>query len=358
MGQVLEDVFLSLKKNTGFDFEILPLRVEASARRYFRLEFSSEVEAALCIENSGSVQTLVMVPDPQKILSCSVLICINSDEKDFIHSDFYAIGSSLLENKFNVPAIYGFNDEKNFFTGAFSGSCDLSQFLDGSSESSEKMIYRSLDFLVKLHSLEAPEPVRSRFFDREKFDFEKHFLLNALEKIEKGLSETKTVKLMCGEYERFVNEVIQKNDFVFTHRDFHSRNIILSELSENADMTVIDFQDARMGHRYYDLSSFLFDPYTGFSANLIQKGFRYYSDQSGFPADQTIFYYQAMQRILKALGSYLFLVNEKKQSEFLPSILSACRILNLIMDEADEKGPVKEFTGFIQSEIYPKLKYK
>ena len=60
---------------------------------------------------------------------------------------------------------------------------------------------------------------------------------------------------------------------VFVHRDFHSRNILLSE---KGDMGVVDFQDAVLGPITYDLVSLLKDCYISWPSSIIDRWVDFY----------------------------------------------------------------------------------
>jgi len=96
---------------------------------------------------------------------------------------------------------------------------------------------------------------------------------------------------------------------VFVHRDFHSRNILLSE---KGDMGVVDFQDAVVGPITYDLVSLLKDCYIGWPSSTIDHWIDYYfarlmdlelidRDSKQFKLD---FDLMGVQRHLKAVGIF------------------------------------------------------
>ena len=59
-----------------------------------------------------------------------------------------------------------------------------------------------------------------------------------------------------GEFEK-ISEHLAGQPRVFTHRDYHSRNL----MADGLRLGVIDFQDALMGPATYDLASLLRDAY-------------------------------------------------------------------------------------------------
>lgn len=99
---------------------------------------------------------------------------------------------------------------------------------------------------------------------------------------------------------------------VFCHRDFHVRNLMIKD----GRLFVIDFQDARWGPPTYDLVSLLKDSLELERASLQQLTAYYLerireADWAGLPAElfsperfERQFHYMAIQRLLKALGTY------------------------------------------------------
>ena len=54
--------------------------------------------------------------------------------------------------------------------------------------------------------------------------------------------------------------ILENEPIFFTHRDFHSRNIMVKG-AKKSRYFIIDFQDARLGPLHYDLVSLLRDSY-------------------------------------------------------------------------------------------------
>jgi aminoglycoside/choline kinase family phosphotransferase len=86
--------------------------------------------------------------------------------------------------------------------------------------------------------------------------------------------------------------------YALCHRDYHSRNLIVGD-----ELAVIDFQDARMGPRCYDLASLLNDSYVVHGEDLALEMRQAFAASTG--ADVGSEYdVAALQRNLKALGTF------------------------------------------------------
>jgi aminoglycoside/choline kinase family phosphotransferase len=108
----------------------------------------------------------------------------------------------------------------------------------------------------------------------------------------------------------------------FTHRDYQSRNIMVLGGGEQA---VIDFQDALLGPRQYDLVSLLRDSYVTLDQDFIERMVRRYLDVTaaagGPPADEAgfrdVFDLLTIQRKLKDAGRFVYIDRVKSNPDFL-----------------------------------------
>jgi aminoglycoside/choline kinase family phosphotransferase len=121
---------------------------------------------------------------------------------------------------------------------------------------------------------------------------------------------------------------------VLTHRDFHSRNIMVvpgdsdATGGPNERLVMIDFQDARMGPAQYDLASLLRDSYYQLEEAQIQRLLDYYvtswGARSGAKLDRAAFAYvfdmMSVQRNFKAIGSFASFLNRRGNPTYLKYI--------------------------------------
>jgi len=116
----------------------------------------------------------------------------------------------------------------------------------------------------------------------------------------------------------------------FTHRDYQSRNLMVLPGGTQA---VIDFQDALLGPRQYDLVALLRDSYVELEPELVEAMLRRYLD--GFHAAggprlayepfRQVFDLLTVQRKLKDAGRFVFIDRVKKNPGFLVSIPASLR---------------------------------
>jgi len=301
--------FLSDTEFSGSS-QIEPIKQEASARRYYRIR-SERSSAILCITTP--------IPDP-------------------LSDDFLSLRDFLDNSGVPVPSILKLENQKGWILQSDGGEKDLSEALKHHSENKDRKAFlalldRTIGILAKMHSLPRPHPVDRRFFDFEKLNWEMEFLSGHLENLCRRLNQPSPLSF---EMERFLKELcglLEKSlasSSVFTHRDFHARNILVSHEENEPGLCVVDFQDARTGLPWYDLSSLLYDPYTPFHKEDREYGFLSYTEAAGLTKPgKALYHAQALQRVLKAIGTYVFLVFEKGMTGYFASIPEA-------LDRAEE----------------------
>jgi len=217
------------------------------------------------------------------------------------------------------------------------GDVTLAQVCQGASAATIARLYRqAIDVLVELH-VQASAPSNtpclafSRSFDVPLYLWEfDHFL-------EYGIV-ARQGKPMCAEDSLLIREEFQKiaewlaeQPIVFTHRDFHSRNLMV----DGDRLGVIDFQDALMGPVTYDLASLLRDSYIALDESLIDEMLAYYREKmfqvlpssrhTAMQLNDTntfrrLFDFSSIQRNLKAAGRFVYIDRVKGNPNFLASI--------------------------------------
>lgn len=121
-----------------------------------------------------------------------------------------------------------------------------------------------------------------------------------------------------------IADLLASQPRVFTHRDYHSRNLMVDGLR----LGVIDFQDALMGPATYDLASLLRDAYIQLDETLIDDLVAYYLDQleerrfvwADRAAFRRLFDLTSIQRNLKAAGRFVYIDRVKGNPKFLDDV--------------------------------------
>jgi len=170
----------------------------------------------------------------------------------------------------------------------------------------------------------------SRAFDRDLYLWELHhfreWLLEAWKGARLGAAEAPVVEREFGR----IAAALDAEPKGFTHRDYQSRNLMVLASGEQV---VIDFQDALLGPRQYDLVALLRDSYVELPAELVDRMLgRYLArlGEHGGPsldpaAFRATFDLLTVQRKLKDAGRFVFIDRVKKNPGFLPSIPASLR---------------------------------
>ena len=165
----------------------------------------------------------------------------------------------------------------------------------------------------------------------EEFCFQKHFKLSYdKEKL------TLEFKSLC--------DTIIKLPYCFTHRDFHSRNILVK--NDNHIM-IIDFQDARLGPYQYDVTSLLRDSYVQLPADIQKILLQFYFKEvkkrdSKFEEASFLKHYDevTLQRSLKAAGTFTKVYHMGKSDFYLQYLKTTLSHVQEAIKDLKIKYPV------------------
>lgn len=306
-----QQVTLSEKLNA--DFTIKPLKGDASERSYFRLDCSGGFPKSIVVMKTSS--------------------SFENDELDFLK-----LRKFLAKCNVPTPKIYFTNPAKGLIYLEDCGDTLLADRASGMNEKELTDIYKKvLDTLVIMQlegtrRMDDKNPAHGRKFDTAKFMEElnhtgKYFIKYFLGK-----------SLTAGDEKRlktFFTELvapIEKEPLVFTHRDYHARNIML----KGGRTLILDFQDARMGSLHYDAASVLFDSYVKLPDNVRDELLNYYLERLNLTASRKLdkerflrmFRRVSLQRNFKALGTFGFQAVEKNSDfylQFVPNTVGYIR---------------------------------
>lgn len=250
---------------------------------------------------------------------------------------FLAIQKHLHQNGVDVPRVLDFDAENGFILLEDLGDTTLLRSLQevDSLEQEQAYFERAIDALVEMHAKTGPTHADSKaaqniegfklFFDCEKLMWEVNFTIEHFyQKHLKREFKERDSKIIQDGFTKICKE-LEAAPTVFTHRDYHSRNLMITA---EGRYVMIDFQDARMGPCQYDLASLLRDSYYNLEQAQIQKLTRYYLKQmeaKGAPKQDLaqfdrLFDLMAVQRNFKAIGSFASFLNRRGNPAYLKFI--------------------------------------
>ena len=301
LAQLTEWVFRDL----GFaGSSIVPASVDASFRRYFRV-------------NSGSDSYIVMDAPPEK-----------EDSAPFLKVARLLAGMNL-----NVPIVLARDVDRGFLLMSDLG---FRQYLDELPKdgAADRLYADALKSLKTMQTADAHVSRELPRYDdgmlmREMQLMPEWFLRHHL-KLEVDAEERSMLNDM------FVNlaRAAAAQPAAFVHRDYHSRNLLVT-IEDNPG--ILDFQDAVWGPITYDLASLLKDCYISWPPSRVRAWVLEYREQlleSGIPVGRDAaeflrwFDLMGLQRHIKVLGIFARLYYRDGKSQYLhdlPRVLDYAR---------------------------------
>jgi len=125
----------------------------------------------------------------------------------------------------------------------------------------------------------------------------------------------------------------------FLHRDFQSRNIMLSK----GNIGIIDWQGGRLGPLGYDLASLIIDPYTRLSRGQKNSVYQRYlalikeHNPEWVESFERYYPYLAIQRNLQILGAFSYLTVVMNKTYFEAYIPEALRTLDGLLHSVHDQ---------------------
>ncbi len=324
------------------------LKGDASNRCYYRIHLRPGSRPATVV--------LMQLAEPEAFKRSEEAVSggdTSINELPFLNVQRYLIACGVA-----VPAILTYDAEAGRMILEDLGDCTLFDAVAGAPPERIESLYRqAIDQLVTLQTPLERDPRQcvafTRRFDPALLVWElDHFLEYGIE-ARNGIVVPPTPR---GEIRRAfarIAEELASAPSVFVHRDYHSRNLMLT----GDRLRVIDFQDALTGPPTYDLASLLRDSYVTLDEALVGRLIAYYTactrdlrlDRAAF---RRLFDVTGFQRNLKAAGRFIYIEKVKGRPTHLPyvtpTLRSARRFLETYPDFAELRAllapHVPEFT--------------
>jgi len=287
----------SLSNELGIIIDsITPASNDASFRRYFRVLSS----------NKDYSSFIVMDAPPDK-----------EDSNPFIH-----VANLLLQAEITVPKIYEKNINEGFLLLSDLGNDTLLMKIN--SENAAKLYKNVSATLIKIQKntkIDQLPIYNEELLRRELMLFPDWYLKQHLEY---KISDKEVEDL-----NRIFDEIIENNvqqPSVFVHRDFHSRNLMITHDNQ---IGVLDFQDAVIGPITYDLVSVFRDAYIEWDEEQqMDWVIRYWESakREGLPVNEDFgefykdFEWMGLQRHLKVLGIFARLYHRDGKDGYLKNL--------------------------------------
>ena len=304
--------------------EINPINSDASFRNYYRVS-----------DHSGTTYVIMDSPPDKE----------NNEQFIFI---------SELLTKMEIPStvVYAKDLSMGFFILSDLGPVTL---LDRNMDTRiktkrEKLYTEAINILLLIQKNGNNFVDQLPVYDLELLETEMNLFLDWYCIKELGISAAQLNEFNLGKCFKYLSESALKQVQVFAHRDYHSRNIMISKRGE---LGIIDFQDAVLGPITYDLVSLLRDCYIELSENeirhwlevvyqrLINENLLHISYEK-FEVD---FDLMGCQRHLKAIGIFSRLKHRDGKPNYMKDVPRTLGYLKKISKKYDVLEPLNNFVN-------------
>jgi len=273
-------------------FQLAPASADASFRRYFRVTGS-----AVANRFDGAGESLIVMDAPP-------------DKED--SRPFVVISKLLTDAGLNVPQVFAKDLAQGFLLLSDLGT---QAYLDVLSEHTVEPLYTdALDALFKMQR-------NASHYVAELPVYDEALLLNEMTLFVDWYCQQYRGWTFSGEQRDRLDRVFQQlcevalaQPQVFVHRDYHSRNLMVTERHNGyGKLGILDFQDAVLGPVTYDLVSLLRDCYIDWPRSRVEQwalNYLYRAADAGLlpPATDAAylrwFDWMGVQRHLKATGIF------------------------------------------------------
>ncbi|MBI3182574.1 MAG: phosphotransferase [Myxococcales bacterium] len=185
----------------------------------------------------------------------------------------------------------------------------------------------------------------TRAFDEDLYDWELHHFREWGLETWSGKQPRAAERAELDKIFRRISSRLAAEPRGFTHRDYQSRNLMV----KGGEIAVIDFQDALLGPRQYDLVALLRDSYVeldrAFVERMLDRYLGAFERESGERIDaaafKDLFDLLTVQRKLKDAGRFEYISRVKGNPGFLVSIPASLRYVRQALERRPELGDLR-----------------
>ena len=313
---------------------------DASNRRYFRLELRAGMPRSLILMQLASPEAFKQSEE-----------AVSGAKTEIVELPFTNVLRHLEKAGVPVPVLHHYDQAAGLLYLEDFGDTTLAETCRKSPEKMTTHYRQAIDILIRIHT-RATHPANpqciafSRAFDMPLLMWEfDHFMEYGVMARQSTPMRPEDEQAVRQEFLR-IAELLAALPRVFTHRDYHSRNLMVTD----EGLGVIDFQDALMGPAVYDLASLLRDAYIALDETLIDALIGQYVDgmaaaghRLGDRRDvRRLFDLMSIQRNLKAAGRFVYIDRVKHNPKFLADIPRVLGYVRRNLERYDELKPLRD----------------
>jgi hypothetical protein len=334
------------------DVDALRLPGDAGNRTYYRVSWKSESSLKSLI--------LMVLASPEGFKKSEE--AVSGTDSPITELPFINIHRHFESCHVRVPKIFHYDSGKGWLLLEDLGDAMLADVVAKYSLDSQPVLdiyQKAIDTLIHIQRFATPQNnttslAHCRAFDQALFVWEfDHFIEYGIEKVGVIISE-RDKGLIRGAFADIALRLATLPQ-VFTHRDYHSRNLMI----QSDTICVIDFQDALMGPREYDLASLLRDSYIDLPEPVIDRLISYYIAQWELEMGERIntepfreiFDLISIQRNLKAAGRFVYINQVKKNPKFLAYVPPTLAKVKRNLEKHKRLKPLQELLSKYVKEL-------
>jgi aminoglycoside/choline kinase family phosphotransferase len=263
---------------------------------------------------------------------------------------------TLLENaRVRVPKLYGALPEQGLLIVEDLGET-LAERLERAPGERDALYRRAVVDLAAAQRALAELPrdciVQTRAFDRELLTWEvEHFREWGIEALGVTLSDD--------ELSTFSRATAHLVDTIlgfergFVHRDYQSRNLMVLP---DGSIGWIDFQDALLGPRAYDLVALLCDSYQSLEQPFVAKCLDEFAGEAGLSVEQRgALGFEldviTVQRKLKDAGRFVFFERTRGDASYLRYFVPALQLVLGALSRLPERPELEALTALVERQV-------
>lgn len=301
-----------------------PMPGGASTRRYFRVTLPDRTAVAMFVPEGAKAEEVQKAHDGTRW-------------------PFLEVRDLLADRGVDVPEILAEDTERGWLVIEDLGEDTLANWLLRHPDEKPAMYTRAVRDLARaqreLAELPAGSVIATRTFDFDLLRWEiEHFREWGLDARDKRLAPGDVARwnALADDLARRIADLPKG----FVHRDYQSRNLMVVR----GRLVWIDFQDALLGPRVYDLVALLNDSYQEFDRAFVEARLAEYAEAAGLGKDDLArlvdeFDLVTVQRKLKDAGRFVFIDRKKGNSSFLKFVTPTIRKVNAALGRLAPHDP-------------------
>lgn len=269
---------------------------------------------------------------------------VEGSESDSREWPFIEVLALLESRGIAVPRLWGRDTERGWLLLEDLGPLTLADCLLAAPHRKTELYQRAVSDLAAAQIALEPLPssciVNQRRFDVSLLTWEiVHFREWCLQARGHTLTAEQTQQFDACATELAAH--ISEMPYGFVHRDYQSRNLMVCPSPAGERLAWVDFQDAMLGPRVYDLVALLNDSYQSFDDAFIDARLRQYVEARGLGSSayaevRRQFDLVTIQRKLKDAGRFVFIQHKKNDASYLRFVEPSLHKIRRAMQRTDD----------------------